>query len=239
MSTLTLKNSPSLDHKLRRVIHPQIKILDKKAGICQYIASDESIDSYGEVVRASGWRFTQFDKNAPFVDSHDYSDISKLLGKVIDREVKGKQLIETVQWAIDVEENALARLGWKMTQAGYLKAVSVGFWPKKALSRWDSDPAPFKMECLAAKADPEKVKVIYTEQEQCELSACIIGANSNALAKALKDGAVTETDVQKLFQNPTTKNGSSTHAPGHADEPTTSRARRWFLKALQQEVEKS
>ena len=65
------------------------------------------------------------------MDSHDYSTIGKCLGKVIDFRVEGAQLIERVQWAIDVPENQLAQIGWKMTEAGYLKAVSVGFFPVK------------------------------------------------------------------------------------------------------------
>lgn len=218
---------------LRRVIHPQIRILDEKAGICEYIASDETLDSYNEIILASGWQFDLFKKNAPFVDSHDYSDISKLIGKVIDFKVDGKQLVETVQWAVDVEENSLAQLGWKMTVNGYLKAVSVGFWPEAQVTRWDTDPNPFNSTCLQISADPKVVRCIYTKQQQVELSACIIGANPNALAKALHDGAVTESEVIRLFQNRTDKTDSSAHAPGRAAESPQSRARRWFLEKLQ------
>ena len=98
---------------LRRTLHPEIRILDAKQGVCEYVASDETLDSYSEIIMARGWKFDQFQKNAPFVDSHDYSDISKLLGKVVDYKIDGKSLVETVQWAIDVPENAMAQLGWK------------------------------------------------------------------------------------------------------------------------------
>jgi hypothetical protein len=114
---------------VRRLIHPEVRVVDAQLGIVDYVASDESVDSYQEVIRAAGWRFTHFSKNAPFVDSHDYSSIGKCLGRVVDFRVEGDRLIERVQWAIDVPENQLARIGWKMTEAGYLKAVSVGFSP--------------------------------------------------------------------------------------------------------------
>ncbi|HEY3853504.1 MAG TPA: hypothetical protein VGO67_03820 [Verrucomicrobiae bacterium] len=71
-----------------------------------------------------------FQKNAPFVDSHNYTSIDCLLGKVVDFRVKNRQLIETVKWAIDVPSNVLAIKGFAMMQAGYLKAVSVGFLRK-------------------------------------------------------------------------------------------------------------
>ena len=62
-------------------------------------------------------------KNAPFVDSHDYSTFEKLVGKVIDFRVDARkgQLVNRFQWAVDVPDNQLAQLGWKMTESGYLK----------------------------------------------------------------------------------------------------------------------
>ena len=49
---------------LRRQIHPVVKVIDEKAGIVEYIASDESLDSYNEIVKADGARFDRFQKNA-------------------------------------------------------------------------------------------------------------------------------------------------------------------------------
>ena len=217
---------------IRRIIHPTIKVLDAKKGLVEYVASDESLDSYNEIIRASGWKFDQFDKNAPFVDSHDYSVIGNLLGKVVDYNVTNKKLVETVQWAIDVPENSLAALGFKMTQGGYLKAVSVGFWPTKAVNRWDSDPAPFTMECLDLKVDPKTVRTIYTEQQQVELSACIIGANPNALAKALKDGAITFADIEKSLHETPDKKGDASNETGRDASSPLRRSRSWFLEEL-------
>ncbi len=74
------------------MIHPVARVLDEKNGIVEYIASNETIDSYNEVIRADGWQFNRFQKNAPFVDSHNYNSIDCLLGKVIDFRVTGKTL---------------------------------------------------------------------------------------------------------------------------------------------------
>lgn len=183
---------------LRRIIHPEVRVLDAKAGLVEYVASTETVDSYREVIRASGWRFTQFSKNAPFVDSHNYGTIDRLLGKVVDFAVKGGKLVEMVQWAKDVAENQLAKLGWAMTEAGFLKAVSVGFFPVKMVSKWDSDPRAFNEQCLNLKLDAANVRAIYVEQEQIELSACIIGANPDALAKSYKAGVLTDADLDFL-----------------------------------------
>ena len=177
---------------LHRTLTPEIRVIDAAKGIVDYVASDETLDSYNEIILAAGWRFSRFSKNAPFVDSHDYDCIDSLLGKVIDFRVEGRQLIERVQWAIDVPECALAQLGWKLTVGGYLKAVSVGFVPVRYVSKWnDSNALAQVVTSLGLDAaTAAKVCCIYQEQEQLELSACIIGANPNALAKAHRDGAV-------------------------------------------------
>ena len=45
---------------IRRTIHPVTRVLDEAKGIVEYVASDESIDSYQEIVRAAGADFSRF-----------------------------------------------------------------------------------------------------------------------------------------------------------------------------------
>jgi len=237
----TAINSPTTSHRsytphssypLRRLIHPEVRIVDPRLGIVDYVASDESIDSFKEIIRASGWRFSNFSKNAPFVDSHDYSTISKCLGKVIDFRVEGSRLIERVQWAIDVPENKLAQIGWKMTQAGYLKAVSVGFFPVKYLTPSSGDEWTRALRELGLPEDAA-VRTIYTEQEQVELSCCVVGANPNALAKAYQAGAINDADIQTLsLEYSLRENDGAADSPAPAAS-STGQARARFLEELQ------
>jgi hypothetical protein len=183
---------------LRREIHPVVRVLDAKSGIVEYVASDESLDSYGEIVRAAGADFSRFQKNAPFVDSHDYSSIDKLLGKVADFVTRGRQVVETVQWAIDVPENFLAQKGFAMTSAGYLKAVSIGFQPLESASPFDRQSS---WEAALTQVDQPKdspARCVYLKWLQIELSACVIGANANAVARAYKYGILNDADLEKL-----------------------------------------
>lgn len=222
---------------LRRTLNPQVRILDAKTGLVEYVASDESLDSYREIIRADGWRFNQFRKNAPFVDSHDYSTVEKLLGTVVDFAVSGRQLVETVQWAVDVPDNRLAQLGWKMTQGGYLKAVSVGFWPVKSVSKWDADPSGYVAQLTALNLAPDaNVRTIYTEQEQIELSAVIIGANPNALAKSYRDGVLTDADLDFLSTEATKRETADPADDPAAAALASQRARTAFLVELHQKL---
>jgi hypothetical protein len=170
---------------LTRTIAPKIRVLDEARGLVEYIASDETLDSYREIIRADGWKFDErFKSNPVFVDSHSYWGIRDVLGRVVDWRVEGGKLVEVVQWAIDVEENGLARLGFQMTSKGYLKAVSVGFLPVKMVHRNDDDFTTVADAMKIAGEARDQVRTIYYEQQQIELSACVIGANRGIPATA-------------------------------------------------------
>ena len=168
------------------------------------------------------------------MDSHNYETIGCCLGRVIDFRVQGRQVVETVQWAIDVGENLLANWGFKMTAAGYLKAVSIGFLPLAYATRWDSNPTPFQEALQDMNVAPgAKVDCVYLSWLQIELSACVIGANGNAVAKAYKAGIV---DDQFLDLISTAKaqreTATSTDGPA-AVELARQRARERFLLEMQ------
>jgi hypothetical protein len=183
----------------------QTRVLDEKTGLVEYVASDETLDHHREIIRVDGWKFDHFKGNGAFVDSHDYSSIKNSLGKIVSWEVKGGKLIEVAKWAIDVEGHELAQLGFKMTAAKYLPAVSVGFIPVRAVDKWTNGGADLAKVARELKLSAEvaaRVCTVYLEQQQIELSACIIGANPSALAKAYKADVVTDSDIEfvaKLF----------------------------------------
>lgn len=179
-------------------MHVEAKILSEAEGLVEYVASNEALDSYNEVVAVKGWRFNRFAKNAPFVDSHDYYSLDKLLGQVTAARIEGRDLIERVQWAKDVEENKLARLGWKMTLGGFLKAVSVGFQPVRMVRNGGEGWNAALAEIGRKPEDGSQISYIYLEQEQIELSACIIGANPEALAKSYGAGCIGDADLASV-----------------------------------------
>lgn len=185
-----------MSERLARTLHPEIKVVSASEATVDYIASDATLDCYNEVLRAEGARFSRFIKNAPFVDSHDYSTIEKLLGSVTAFEVKGGKVIERVKWAVDV--SPLAALGFKLTESGHLKAVSVGFLPLKYAWRDQPEFAQMAKDMGLDVETATKCRCIHFEWEQIELSACIIGANPSALAKAFGEGVLRERDLAAI-----------------------------------------
>jgi len=182
----------------RFLLKTQVNVLDEKAGIAEYVASDQTIDSDREIVKASGWRFDGFAKNSPFVDSHNYSSIEYKLGEVMEWKIENDRLIETVKWLTDVPEHRLATIGWKMTVAKMPPACSVGFLPIKAVDR--TNGSAWREACFSVNQDPTKTSAvrICLMQQQKELSAVILGANPNAVAKAYKASVITDDDLELI-----------------------------------------
>lgn len=181
-----------------RALNVEARVISEKDGTVDYIASDATLDAYREIIDPKGWKFTHFEKNAPFVDSHDYWSIEKLLGKVISFQVTDGKLIERVQWAKDIQESKLAQLGWKLTTGGFLKAVSVGFMSVKHAWSGSKEFADAAVKLGLDVATAGQCYRIFLEQEQLELSACIIGANPSALAKGHAAGCVKDADLAGL-----------------------------------------
>jgi len=184
---------------IRREFAVVPRVLSETEGTIEFVASDETLDCYGEIVRVNGWQFTHFAKNAPFVNSHDYSDIKQLLGQVTDWRVEKNQLVETVKYIR--EEGSLGAMAFKLVRDGFLRAVSVGFVPVAMASKWDGNSGAFLAQIAELKLDPvaaTQLRAVYLKQEQIELSQCIIGANPSALAKAYAAKTLSEQELEKL-----------------------------------------
>lgn len=223
------------------MLFPEIRVLDEAKAIVEYVASDEAMDADQEVIVSSGWRFNKFMKNSPFLDSHNYTSIKSALGMVLDFQVVDRRLIETAQWAVDVPENFLAQFGFRMTKAGYLKAVSVGFDIVRMVTPVSAGWGKAVKE-LGYGAFTN-LKKIYLEQEQTELSACVLGVNPNAVARAYKACVLSDGDIDRLSTelgdrlseiSQVTKgvHDDSAGVPGAADE-SRDQARAEFLRVFE------
>jgi HK97 family phage prohead protease len=149
-----------------------------------FIASDETLDRYNEVIVASGWKLENYLKNPVFQNSHQYGDIIYTIGRALTTEVRtmhGRQvLFQRVQFA--TEANPIAKIAYNLYKGKFLNAVSVGFIPLQ----WENG----ELGNLWNRR--------YTEQELLEVSAVGIPANPNALALGLKAGALTKQQIKDL-----------------------------------------
>jgi uncharacterized protein len=174
--------------------------------VLDFIASTDSLDRYHEIIDPSGWRLDTYRRNPVFQNAHNYGDILFTLGKALITEVRtgadgpsaNPYLFQRIQFATDV--NPIARIAYGLYKGGFLNAVSVGFIPL----RWQDSPVaqastPAGGEGVPPRdSDPstQHIRRKYLEQELLEVSAVAIPANPDALALALKSGAIPKSDLR-------------------------------------------
>lgn len=152
------------------VIHRAATLdLDEEDRTVRFVASDETVDRYGDVIMADGWQLKNFRKNDVFLWMHD---AEAPIGNVPEVKVDGTRLLARVKFAA-AGVSQLADNLWALVKARVLKAVSVGFTV-------DSEK---DFEYIRDK-DERITGVRYLRQELLELSLVSVPANPNALALA-------------------------------------------------------
>ena len=138
-----------------------------------FVASDETVDRYGDIVSVDGWDLKNFRRNPVFLWMHSqYQPI----GNVQKIGVEDGKLLATVRF-FDAGDNKTADDLWKLVKKKKLRAVSVGFTVKG-----DED-------IEAIRDENESITGFrFLRQELLELSLVSVPANPNALQVARSMG---------------------------------------------------
>src|SRR5688572_14624883 len=117
---------------------PQVGVPQTRAAILQrepgesgarrarFVASDETVDRYGDIIRASGWQLENFRKNPVLLFGHQSDTLP--VGRVEPIAVEGTQLIAHAEF-LPEGVTPFADSLWALIEHGALNAVSVGFLP--------------------------------------------------------------------------------------------------------------
>ena len=167
---------------LRGGLRCEVKLVDGMGPVMDFIASDDTLDRYSERVRADGWLLENFKANPVIPDCHDYSSITKILGRAQSIGVVEGKLVNRVEFALC---NPMGQLAFDLAKGGFLKSQSVGF-------------IPIEWEKGNGKDGAER---IYTKQELLEVSMVVVPANPGAtIGAALKSGATTKEHVRNVSE---------------------------------------
>ena len=150
----------------------------------EFVMSDETVDRMDEVISSEGWNMADFKRNPIALFGHR-SDFP--IGKWKNVRVKDKQLRGTLEMAPEGTSERIDEIR-RLIAAGILKAVSVGFRPKKK-------------ELLGEEADSWFGPFKYLEQDLVECSLVSVPANPNALAIA-KSLKVSPATIDAVFAEP-------------------------------------
>jgi hypothetical protein len=144
-----------------------------------------------------------------------------------------------------------------MTKAGYLKAVSVGFMPLKVVTMVDSNEWPCdwhgaailsgrsregkkvwdsQMRDLNLSDMARKPATVFLEQQQLELSVCVIGVNPNAIAKSYKAGILTEADIDLISSERSKRETAWLASESAAANQARQRKRKAFMEKFENAI---
>jgi HK97 family phage prohead protease len=150
----------------------------------RFVASDETVDRYGDVIRANGWQLDAYRKNPVLLFGHQSRALP--IGRVEPIAVEGTRLVATAEFA-PAGMSAFADTVWQMVRAKILNAVSVGFAPLAPPNpRFDENGDWTGFEFVA--------------QELLELSVVPVPANPSALQLA-KSFALGAGELTRLFND--------------------------------------
>ena len=151
---------------VRSVWTPVIKNLDVLSRTIKFVGTRETEDRTGDIIEVAGWELDNFVKNPVFLWNHDPGEGP--IGRVTQIAREGSSLVFDVEFASRAVSEFADRV-FKLYEAGFLKAVSVGFIPRA-------------YEPIYKEAGGEFTGLRFTRQELLELSAVSIPAHQDALA---------------------------------------------------------
>lgn len=134
----------------------------------RFVASDETVDRYGDIIRANGWQLDNFRKNPVLLFAHQSRNPP--IGRVDPIAVEATRLIAHAEFMPEGMSDFADSI-WQMVDKGFLNAVSVGFLPL-------APPTPIY------DADKHLTGFEFISQELLELSVVPVPANPEALQLA-------------------------------------------------------
>ena len=173
---------------------PEIRKIDEESRTVEFVASDNSVDSYGTVIPVDKWDLTRFASNGIIGYMHDvYGDSWTKSADPDDVIGKGVAFVENDQLVVRItfepkELNEKADKIFRKLQFGSLHAVSVGFRATKKGHMGDEE-----------RGEDPKV-YYYAGQELLEVSVVNIPSNANALKRSIEEEKASREYEEKAEQ---------------------------------------
>lgn len=147
----------------------------------EFVASDETVDRYGDIIRVEGWELADYRRNPVVLFGHDSGAPIGTASRVWKDGAKLRAVITLAKEGTSELVNALRQL----VAQKIIRAVSVGFRPTV-------EPRVIR------DADDRVSGYEFIGQELLELSLVAVGANPHALAVA-KSLNLSEAVINRTF----------------------------------------
>lgn len=151
-------------------------------GLYEFIASDETVDRYGDVIRISGWDLASYKKNPIVLFGHDKSNPVGIAPKVW---IESKKLMIGIKLADEGTSPFIDTLR-KLVEQKIIRAVSVGFLPT------------VEPKYIRDASNDRITGMEFIGQELLENSLVTVPANPAALSTA-KSMGIPEKHIERVF----------------------------------------
>jgi hypothetical protein len=165
----------------------RVRSVDAAKRTITVVASDETRDRYGDVIRQAHWDTKNYEANPVVLFSHRASEMA--VGKTISlaRETSPVPALVAV---IEFAEHPLAKQLADLYAGRYMNAVSVGFRATAEPGRLLNDKGEWDGG------------VEFLGQELLEISTVNLPANPSCVQRAVDQGLISATDAVKVFESP-------------------------------------
>lgn len=174
---MTFRSRDSESMVLFRGEELRTRAVDEKARRATFVAATEvGVRSWfgSEWLRAAGVKLERFQRNPVILDSHVRDEAGRIVGRATKTWVEGREVLVEVEFATTKRAEEI----WDLVRTGFLRAVSVGYWPIK----WtELERGQFDGEGAARVEGPG---VVVTEWELLEISMVPVPADQFALLRA-------------------------------------------------------
>lgn len=165
-----------------KVVYKAAELKAVSDGQYQFVASDESTDRMGDIIRVQGWELANYKRNPIVLFQHQSSNPVGIASKVW---IDGKALMAQIKLAAEGTSPFIDTLR-KLLDQQIVRAVSVGFMPTKS-PNYIRDPKSDSVTGFE-----------FIGQELHEISLVTVPANANALAQA-KALRIPDLHMQRIF----------------------------------------
>lgn len=165
-----------------QIVYKATDVQKVSDGTYEYVASDESVDRYGDVIRVAGWELKHYRANPIILFAHQKDNPVGTAAKVW---VEDKKLMVRIKMADEGTSPFIDTLR-KLLDQKIVRAVSVGFLPTK------------QPNYIRDEKNDTITGVEYVGQELLENSLVTVPANPMALQTA-KSLGISEQHIQRVF----------------------------------------
>jgi len=190
------------DSLIRRLsLSPEIRKINEEERTVEFVASDNSVDSYKTVLPVDHWDLTRYEKNGVVGYMHQVygdsllqsADPDDVIGKAVAF-VEGDELIVRITFEPE-SLNKKADTIFRKIVFGSLKSVSVGFLPTKK----------------GHMGNPEMGEIegvyYYAGQELLEVSVVNVPSNKNAVKRIFGTDCVDAEAARRSYARQTIETG--------------------------------